>query len=76
MLFLAKIRFAKMEIKSHLFEIMLLCFLHSVLLFYYLSVLLEPNFLKLGKKKKKREREKEKKKEEGIPGFLMHSHIY
>ena len=74
MLFLAKIRFAKMEIKSHLFEIMLLCFLHSVLLFYYLSVLLEPNFLKKGKKKKKKEREKKRK--EGIPGFLMHSHIY
>ena len=35
-----------MEIKSHLFEIMQFCFLHSVLLFLYLSVLLKPNFLK------------------------------
>ena len=34
-----------MEIKSHLFEIMQFCFLHSILLFLYLSVLLRPNFL-------------------------------
>ena len=35
-----------MEVKSHLFEIMQFCFLHSVLLFLYLTVLLKPNFLK------------------------------
>ena len=36
----------QMEIKLHLFEIMLFCFLHAILLFYYSSVLLKPNFLK------------------------------
>ena len=36
-----------MEIKSHLFEIMQLCFLHAILLVQYLSVLLKPNFLKI-----------------------------
>ena len=50
-----------MEIKSHLFEIIQFCFLHSIILFLYLSVLLEPNFLK--------------KKNERVPGFLMHCHI-
>ena len=35
-----------MEIKSHLFEKMQFCFLHSILLFLYLSVMLRPNFLK------------------------------
>ena len=35
-----------MEIKSHLFEIMQFCFLHYILLFLYLSVLLKPNFFK------------------------------
>ena len=35
-----------MEIKSHLFEIIQFCFLRAVLLFYYLSVLLKPDFLK------------------------------
>ena len=33
-----------MEIKSHLFEIMQFSFLHSVLLFLYISLLLKPNF--------------------------------
>ena len=33
-----------MEIKSHLFEIMQFCFVHSILLSLYLSVLLKPNF--------------------------------
>ena len=35
-----------MEIKSHVFEIMQVCFLHAILLFSYLSVLLKPVFLK------------------------------
>ena len=35
-----------MEIKSHLFEIMQFCFLHSSLLFLYLLVLLKPNFIR------------------------------
>ena len=35
-----------MEIKSHLTEIMQFYFLHSILLFLYLLVLLKPNFLK------------------------------
>ena len=35
----------QMEIKLHLFEIMLFCFLHAILLFYYSSVMLKPNFL-------------------------------
>ena len=39
-----------MEIKSHLFEIMQLCFLHAILLVQYLSVMLKPNFLKKKKK--------------------------
>ena len=41
-----------MKIKSHLFEIMQFCFLHSVLLFLYLSVLLKPNFLYKKKRRK------------------------
>ena len=36
----------QMEIKSHLLEIIQFCFLSSVLLFLYLSVLLKPNSLK------------------------------
>ena len=43
-----------MEIKSHLFEITQFCFLSSILLFLYLSVLLKPNFLHTKKKKKKK----------------------
>ena len=35
-----------MEIKSYLFEMIQFCFLHSVILFLHLSVLLKPNFLK------------------------------
>ena len=46
-----------MEIKSHLFEIMQFCLLHSILFFLYLSVLLKPNFLKKKKKKKKKEKD-------------------
>ena len=41
-----------MEIKSHLFEMMQFYFLHSVLLFLYLLVLLRPNFLPPPQKKK------------------------
>ena len=41
-----------MEIKSHLFQIMRIGFLHSILLFLYLSVLLKPNLLKKKKKRK------------------------
>ena len=44
--------------KSRLFEIMQFCFLHPLLLFLYLSVLLKPNFLN----KKKKQRKKEKRK--------------
>ena len=35
-----------MDVESHLFEIMHFCFLHYILLFLYLTVLLKPNFLK------------------------------
>ena len=68
MLFHAKIRCCQMEIKSHLFEIIQFCFLHSILLFLCLSVLLKHDFLYNKKIKKEGE--------ERISGFLMHCHIY
>ena len=56
-----------MEIKSHLFEIIQFCFLHSILLFLYISVLLKPNFLNNNNNnnnnKKRKKKKKEKKKE-------------
>ena len=55
----------QMDIESHLFEIIQFCFLLSLLLFLYLSVLLKPNFLK-----------KKIFLNERIPGFLMHCHIW
>ena len=55
----------QMEIKSHLFEIMQFCFLLSVLLILYLSVLLKPNFLLKKKRKEKSGR---------IPVFFVRCH--
>ena len=53
-----------MEIKSHLFEIIQFCFLHSILLFLYISVLLKPNFLNNNNNNNKKKKEKKKEKKE------------
>ena len=44
-----------------MFDVMQFCFLYSILLFLYLSVLLKPNFLHTHKKKKKEKKKKRKK---------------
>ena len=53
-----------MEIKSHLFEIMQVCFLQSILFLLYLSVMPKTNFLNNNKNNNKKKKKKKKRKKE------------
>ena len=50
-----------MEIKSHLFEIMQVCFLQSILFLLYLSVMPKTNFLNNNKNNNNKKTKKQKK---------------